>query len=79
MIKEVFLSLPKDLQKKVLEDACRTNFGLFFEFAKILLDAPISEGGMSTEEIEEIRKATFQEKLYASDRIFCLNGFSTIK
>lgn len=75
----MLLSLPKDLQKKVLEDACRTNFGLFFEFAKVLLDAPISEGGMSTEEIEEIHKATFQEKLYNSHRIHCSNGFSTIK
>ncbi len=28
---------------------------------------------------EEIRKAGFQEKLYASDRIVCSNGFSTMR
>lgn len=79
MIKEILLSLPKDLQKEILADACRKSFGLFFEFAKILLDAPISEGGMSTEEVEEIHKTTFQEKLNPSNRIVCSNSFSTTK
>jgi hypothetical protein len=79
MIKEMLLSLPKNLQKEILADAYRKSFGLFVGFAKVLLDAPISEGGMSTKEVEEIRKAGFQEKLYASDRIVCSNGFSTMK
>lgn len=76
MIKEMLLSLPKDLQKEILADAFRKSFGLFYEFAKILLDAPISEGGMATEEIEEIHKAIFQEKLNPSNRIVCSNKWN---
>ena len=33
----------------------KINFGVFFGLSKILLDAPLSEGGVSTEDIEAVR------------------------
>ena len=51
------LSLPKEMKLKILEDSLREDeFGVFLNLSKVLLDAPLSEGGISTEEIEEIRK-----------------------
>ena len=41
----------------LLEDSLKEDeFGVFLNLSKVLLDAPLSEGGISTEEIEEIRK-----------------------
>ncbi len=55
-IKEVILNLPYQTKIETLEDALKeNNFGVFFGLAKILLDAPLSEGGVSTEDIEAIR------------------------
>ena len=58
-----YLMLPKemkleDLRKSFLED----NISHFTYLCKILLDAPISDGGISTEEIEELRIKLIDEK-----------------
>ena len=58
--KEWILSLPKVIKLDTLENALiKGEHGVFFSLSKILLDAPISEGGVSTEEIELIRKKYF--------------------
>ena len=54
------LSLPRKMKFKLLEDSLKEDeFGVFMGLTKILLDAPLSEGGIPTEEIEEIRKKYF--------------------
>jgi hypothetical protein len=58
--KDWILSLPKEMKLKILEDSLKEDeFGVFMGLTKILLDAPLSEGGIPTEEIEEIRKKYF--------------------
>ena len=60
MEKEWFLSLPEETKLDVLEDSLKKNeFGIFMAMTKILLDAPIQNGGISTEKIEEVRKKYF--------------------
>jgi hypothetical protein len=55
-----FLSMHKEVKLDLLNTALeKGEFGHFFQMVKILLDAPISEGGISTEEIEAIRKKHF--------------------
>jgi hypothetical protein len=55
--KDWVLGLPKEMKLMVLEDSIKEDeFGIFLNLSKVLLDAPLSEGGISTEEIEEIRK-----------------------
>lgn len=54
------LSLSRKMKFKLLEDSLKEDeFGVFMGLTKILLDAPLSEGGIPTEEIEEIRKKYF--------------------
>ena len=58
-----YLMLPKemkleDLRKSFLED----NISHFIYLCKILLDAPVYDGGISTEEIEELRIKLIDEK-----------------
>jgi len=51
-----FLSLPEDEKVRLLRSSLEeNNFNIFLQLAKILLDAPIQDGGMSTEKIEKIR------------------------
>jgi hypothetical protein len=53
--KKWFLSLPEDLKLKLMGDMLKEGqFGLAFQTMKILLDAPLSEGGISTEKINEV-------------------------
>ena len=60
MEKEWFLSLPEETKLDVLEDSLKkSEFGIFMAMTKILLDAPIQNGGISTEKIEEVRKKYF--------------------
>ena len=60
MEKKWMLSLPKEMKLKLLDDSLKEGeFGIFMGITKILLDAPISGGGISTEEIEEVRKKYF--------------------
>ena len=53
--KNWFLSLPKEMKLKLLENMLKEDkFGMAFETAKILLDAPIGDGGIVTEEINVV-------------------------
>lgn len=52
-----FLSLSTDLKIQLLEQSLeQDHFAYFMQLSKILLDAPLSDGGLSTELIEAIRK-----------------------
>jgi hypothetical protein len=58
--KEWFLSLPEETKLDVLEASLKeSKFGVFMSMTKILLEAPIQDGGISTEKIESIRKKYF--------------------
>lgn len=49
------LSLPKENKLMFIESALKEgDFGMAMGIAKILLDAPITKGGVSTEEISEV-------------------------
>ena len=53
--KEMLLGFSKEMKLGLLDDANKQGQqALVFEIMKILLDAPISEGGISTEEIKEV-------------------------
>ena len=53
--KEMLLGMSKEMKLGILSDANKQGQqALVFEIMKILLDAPISEGGISTEEIKEV-------------------------
>ncbi len=73
-IKEVILNLPYHIKIETLEDALKEdNFGVFFGLSKILLDAPLSEGGVSTEDIEAVRiKYNSQHK----DNVIIKNNYN---
>tara|TARA_A100001037_G_scaffold245215_1_gene226546 strand:+ start:7168 stop:7368 length:201 start_codon:yes stop_codon:yes gene_type:complete len=50
-----FLSLSEEIKLKIMEDMLKEGeFGLAIETMKILLAAPISKGGVSTEKINEV-------------------------
>ena len=49
------LSMPREIKIQTMEDALKEDrFDIFMGLAKILLDAPISQGGIETEVIEVI-------------------------
>jgi len=51
----MLLGMSKEMKLGILGDANKQGQqALVFEIMKILLDAPISEGGISTEEIKEV-------------------------
>lgn len=53
--KDWFLSLPAETKLKLLGDMLKEGeSGMALETAKILLDAPISKGGISSEEIDKV-------------------------
>lgn len=53
--KEMLLGLTKEMKLDLLDDANKAGqHGLVFQMMKILLDAPISEGGISSDEIQEV-------------------------
>ena len=53
--KYIILGMSKEIKLGLLDDANKAGQqGLVFAMMKILLDAPISEGGISTDEIKEI-------------------------
>ena len=53
--KEMLLGFSKEMKLGLLDDANKVGqHGLVFAMMKILLDAPISEGGISTDEIQEV-------------------------
>jgi|TARA_R110000824_G_scaffold130195_1_gene291885 hypothetical protein len=50
-----FLSLPKEIKLKLMDDMLKEGkTGMAFEVMKILLNAPIMDGGISSEEITEV-------------------------
>ena len=50
-----FLSLPKEMKLKLMDDMLKEDkTGMAFEVMKILLNAPIMDGGISSEEITEV-------------------------
>lgn len=56
LFKTWFLSLPKETKIEMLEDALKDDDTLasFLSLSKILLDTPLSEGGISSEEIDSV-------------------------
>ena len=53
--KEWFLSLPEEMKLELLGDMLKEGKTMMaLETSKILLDAPISKGGISTEMIQEV-------------------------
>ena len=56
--KEWFLSLPKEMKLTLLGDMLNEGeTGMALATATILLDAPITKGGISTDEISEVMDA----------------------
>ena len=52
--KDWLLSLPKDKKLMFIEEALKDDdLGMAMGIAKILLDAPITKGGVSTDEVKE--------------------------
>jgi hypothetical protein len=61
--KDFILKIPKEIKIKCLKDSLeKKELGIFFGLVKILLDAPISEGGISSSEIDIIHKEYDQSK-----------------
>ena len=53
--KDWFLGLPAEIKLELLGDMLKEGKSMMaLETAKILLDAPISNGGISTEKIQEV-------------------------
>ena len=53
--KDWFLSLPAEMKLTLLDDMLKEGKSMMaLETSKVLLDAPISEGGISTEKIQEV-------------------------
>jgi hypothetical protein len=53
--KEMLLGMSKEMKLGLLGDANKAGeHGIVFQMMKILLDAPISEGGISSDEIQEV-------------------------
>tara|TARA_B100000900_G_C20579722_1_gene716965 strand:- start:1257 stop:1460 length:204 start_codon:yes stop_codon:yes gene_type:complete len=53
--KDWFLGLPAEIKLELLGDMLKEgNSIMALDTAKILLDAPISKGGISTEEIDKV-------------------------
>ena len=53
--KDWFLSLPEEMKLMLLDDMLKEGKSMMaLETSKVLLDAPISEGGISTEKIQEV-------------------------
>ena len=53
--KDWFLGLPAEIKLELLDSMLKEGkAGMALETAKILLDAPISKGGISTEDIDKV-------------------------
>lgn len=57
--KEFILSLPTETKVKLLEDC--DSVARFFQISQIFLDAPLDEGGLPTEVIEQAFENAFPE------------------
>jgi len=47
-----FLGLPNDIKLKLIKEAQTEDINMFLRLLKIVLDAPLSEGGISSSVIE---------------------------
>lgn len=55
--KTMILNFPREIKIQCLKDALKQGkTGIFFGLSKILLDAPLNEGGLETEIIEAIHQ-----------------------
>lgn len=53
--KEMLLGMSKEMKLGLLDDANKTGeYTIVRQMMKILLDAPISKGGISSDEIQEV-------------------------
>ena len=53
--KDWVLNLPEEMKLKILEDCLKNKeVGAYVRLAKVLLDTPILEGGISTEKINNV-------------------------
>jgi len=53
--KEMLLGMSKEMKLGLLDDANKTGeYTIVRQIMKILLDAPISKGGISSDEIQEV-------------------------
>jgi hypothetical protein len=63
MIKEFILKQSFEKKIQLLESAFDEGFGMFWQVAEILLEAPCGEGGgLSTETIDKVFKKKLKEK-----------------
>ena len=59
---KIILKFPREAKLRLLKDALKEDrFGIFLGLSKILLDAPINEGGVETEVIDAIHKEHLDE------------------
>ena len=76
--KDFVLAQPREIKLDVLRDLVKAgSFSAYFELAKILLNAPITEGGIESETIDTILKINANEGVDAAfkkseDRIVAL-------
>lgn len=61
--KEWFLSLPKETKLTLMADMLKEDkVGMALEAMKILLDAPISKGGILTDDIQKVFDADIEAR-----------------
>ena len=59
--KKFILAQKYTTKLNLLDEALKSdNFGFFMVLSRVLLDAPLSEGGVETETIESIRKKYYK-------------------
>lgn len=60
--KDWILSMRTEQKKMLMREMLKENkIGEYFQFIKVLLDAPISTGGMSTDDINEVYYGVFPD------------------
>lgn len=60
---KMILRFPREVKLQCLRDALQEGaIGQFFTLSKVLLDAPINEGGIESEVIDEIHQEYLQKK-----------------
>lgn len=61
---QMILNFPREIKIKCLKDAlAQDKFGVFIGLSKILLDAPLSAGGLESEVIKQIHQEHLQNAL----------------
>lgn len=61
---QMILNFPREIKIQCLKDALEQDkFGVFLGLSKILLDAPLNEGGLESEVIEAIHQEHLKNAL----------------